>query len=64
MDKHIIEIMVSHIQLLLVFVKAVIVNLHLVNFNGVFIGGGFTLLSVSVDVQPIASLVSEDLTKH
>jgi transglutaminase-like putative cysteine protease len=32
--------------------------------HGVFIGGGFTLLSVSVDVQPMASLVSEDLTNH
>ena len=32
--------------------------------HGVFIGGGFTLLSVSVDVQPMDSLVSEDLTNH
>jgi transglutaminase-like putative cysteine protease len=32
--------------------------------HGVFIGGGFTLLSVSVDVQPMSSLVSEDLTDH
>jgi transglutaminase-like putative cysteine protease len=28
--------------------------------HGVFIGGGFTLLSVSVDVQPMDRLVSED----